>query len=50
MKGLAPDKLYKNEETGETLYGATLMSVGIRIFDLYREKRTDGYTLTFVEV
>ncbi len=50
LKGLAPDKLYKNEETGETLYGATLMSVGIRIFDLYRAKRTDGYTLTFVEV
>ncbi|MBQ7912241.1 MAG: alpha-galactosidase [Clostridia bacterium] len=50
LKGLDPEKLYKNEETGEVLHGATLMNVGIRIGDLYRKKRSDGYTVNFVEV
>lgn len=50
LKGLAPEKVYRNEETGEMLHGATLMNVGIRIGDLYRKKREDGYTLSFVAV
>ena len=50
LKGLAPDKAYRNEETGEVLYGATLMNVGIRIGDLYRKKREDGYMVKFVAV
>ena len=45
LKGLDPETLYQNEETGERLYGATLMNVGIRINDLYRKKRADGYTV-----
>ena len=50
LAGLAPDKAYKNEETGMILYGETLMNVGIRIGDLYRKKRVDGYSVTFTEV
>lgn len=50
LKGLDPEKAYKNAETGEVLYGATLMNVGIRINDLYRKKREDGYTVTFYAV
>ena len=50
LKGLAPEKLYRNEETGEILYGATLMNVGIRIGDLYRKKREDGYMVAFTAV
>ncbi len=50
LKGLAPDKLYKNEKTGETHYGGTLMNVGIRMGDLFHTKRSDGYMVTFVEV
>ncbi len=45
LKGLDPETLYRNEETGELLHGATLMNVGIRINDLYRKKREDGYTV-----
>ena len=45
LKGLDLQKLYRNEETGEILHGATLMNVGIRINDLYRKKREDGYTV-----
>ena len=47
LQGLAPDKLYKNEETGEVHYGATLMNVGIRIGDLFRKKRSDGYMVNY---
>ena len=50
FKGLAPEKAYKNESTGEVLYGATLMNVGIRVGDLFSKKRSDGYMVTFVEV
>ena len=50
LKGLDPQKAYKNEETGEVRYGATLMNVGVRIGDLFRKKRSDGYMVTFVEV
>lgn len=50
LKGLDPTMLYKNEETGEVLYGATLMHVGIRIGDLYRKKRSDGYSVLFTSV
>ena len=50
LKGLASEKLYRNEETGEILYGATLMNVGIRIGDLYRKKREDGYMVAFTAV
>ena len=50
LKGLAPDKQYKNDQTGEVLYGATLMNVGMRIGDLFRKKRSDGYMVTFHEV
>lgn len=50
LKGLNPDKLYKNLETGEVLHGATLMNVGIRIGDLFRAKRSDGYTVNFAAV
>ena len=45
LKGLDPQKLYRNEATGEIIHGATLMNVGIRINDLYRKKREDGYTV-----
>ena len=50
LKGLDPDKAYKNEETGEILHGATLMRVGIRIGDLYRKKREDGYRVAFTAI
>lgn len=50
LKGLSPEKAYKNENTGEVLYGSTLMNVGIRLGDLYRKKATDGYVVTFTEV
>lgn len=50
LKGLDPETLYKNEETGELLYGATLMNVGIRIKDLFRKKRADGYTISLQAV
>jgi alpha-galactosidase len=50
LKGLDPNKAYRNKETGAVLYGATLMNVGIRINDLYRKKREDGYTLHFYAV
>ena len=50
LKGLAPEKLYRNEETGAILHGATLMNVGIRIFDMYRKKREDGYSVVFTAV
>ena len=50
LKGLDPKKAYKNEETGAVLHGATLMNVGIRINDLFRKKRADGYTLRFYAV
>lgn len=47
LKGLDPNKVYKNSETGELLYGATLMNVGIRVGDLFRKKRSDGYSVLF---
>ena len=50
LKGLDPNKVYKNEGTGVILHGATLMNVGIRIGDLYRAKREDGEVLTFYAV
>ncbi|MBQ7373496.1 MAG: alpha-galactosidase [Clostridia bacterium] len=50
LKGLDPDKQYKNEESGVVLYGSTLMNVGIRIGDLFRKKRSDGYSVLFTEV
>ena len=50
LKGLDPEKAYKDEETGTVLYGSTLMNVGIRIGDLFRKKRSDGYSVTFTAV
>ena len=50
LKGLAPNAAYKNEETGEILYGETLMCVGIRIGNLFRKIRSDGYAVTFTAV
>ena len=50
LKGLDPNVAYRNERTGEVLYGATLMNVGIRIGDLYRKKREDGDSILFVAV
>ncbi len=50
LKGLDPKKAYKNEETGEILYGATLMNVGVRIGDLFHKKRSDGYMVHYVAV
>ena len=50
LKGLDPEKVYKNEETGAILYGATLMNVGIRIGDLFRKKRSDGYMVAFTAI
>ena len=50
LKGLDPQKAYKNEETGEILYGATLMNVGLRIGNLYRKTRSDGYVVAFTAV
>ena len=50
LKGLAPEKKYRNEETGEILYGATLMNVGIRVGDLFRAKRENGYSVCLAAV
>ncbi len=50
LKGLDPDKTYKNQETGELLHGATLMNVGLRIGNLFGKTRADGYMLTFTAV
>lgn len=50
LKGLDPEKLYKNENTGVVLHGATLMNAGIRLNDLFRKKRSDGYMVNFVAV
>ena len=50
LKGLDPDKAYKNNQTGQVLYGSTLLNVGVRIGDLFREKRSDGYSVLFTEV
>ena len=50
LKGLDPNKAYKNAETGEVLYGATLMNVGIRVGDLFWKKRSDGYMVNYYEV
>ena len=50
LKGLDPNKKYRNENTGVVLYGATLMNVGIRIGDLFRKNRSDGYTALFTAV
>ncbi len=50
LKGLDPNVAYKNEETGEILYGETLMCVGIRIGNLFRKIRSDGYAVTFTAV
>ncbi len=50
LKGLAPEKAYKNVDTGEVFYGATLMNVGIRVGDLFHKKRANGYMVTFIEV
>ena len=49
LKGLAPEKLYRNDSTGEILHGETLMNVGFRIGDLFKEKRENGYTVLFKE-
>lgn len=50
LKGLDPNRAYKNEETGEILHGSTLMNAGIRIGDLFGKKRSDGYAITFTIV
>ena len=50
LKGLDPNKAYKNAQTGEVLYGATLMNVGIRVGDLFSKKRSDGYMVNYYEV
>lgn len=50
LKGLDPDRAYKNEETGEILHGSTLMNAGIRIGDLFGKKRSDGYAVVFTAV
>ena len=50
LKGLAHEKAYKNETTGEILYGSTLMNVGVRIGDLFRTNRSDGSMITFTAV
>ena len=50
LKGLDANKKYRNENTGVVLYGATLMNVGIRIGDLFRKNRSDGYTALFTAV
>ena len=50
LKGLAPNKVYRREDTGEILHGSTLMNVGIRLWDLFGKKRSDGYMVTFTEI
>ncbi len=50
LKGLDPNRAYKNEATGEILHGSTLMNAGIRIGDLFGKKRSDGYAVTFTAV
>ena len=50
LKGLDPKKAYRKEDTGEILYGSTLMNVGIRVGDLFGKKRENGYVVTFTEI
>ena len=58
LKGLAPDKRYKNMVTGEVYYGSTLMNVGYRLNNLYggvkalnfKGKSGSGFQLIFEEV
>ncbi len=50
LKGLDPQKLYKNQNTGLVLSGETLMNVGIRLNDLFHKKRSNGYVVDFVAV
>ena len=58
LKGLAPDKRYKNTVTGEVYYGSTLMNVGYRLNNLYggvkelnfKGKSGSGFQLVFEEV
>lgn len=49
MKGLAPEKMYKLEETGEIYSGALLMNAGINLTK-YNRGTGDSITLHFVEV
>lgn len=50
LKGLDPNKKYKNEVTGIILYGDTLMNTGMRMNDLFHKKRSDGYMVTLTAV
>ena len=50
LRGLDANKRYKNEETGEILYGSTLMNVGLRMGDLFGYKRNNGYSVTLTAV
>lgn len=50
LRGLDPNRAYKNEETGEILHGSTLMNAGIRVGDLFGKKRSDGYAVIFTAV
>ncbi len=49
LKGLATNKWYKNEETGQILTGGALMNVGIRVGDLFKEKGGSGRQILFSE-
>ena len=48
LKGLEPDKYYKNTQTGEILSGGALMNVGIRMEDLFKERGGSGKRILFV--
>lgn len=50
LRGLDAKKKYKNQNTGVVLRGDTLMNAGIRLNDLFRQKRSDGYVVNFIEV
>lgn len=58
LKGLDPNKRYRNDKTGEVYYGSTLMNVGYRLNKLYggvqqlgfKGKSGSGFQVIFEEV
>lgn len=49
LQGLCPDMLYRNEETGESFYGDTLMNAGIQVSNLWGDFRSKLIHLKVVE-
>ncbi len=46
LRGLDPDRMYTDEDTGETYSGALLMHAGINLFDGGRDWMQDGSSFT----